>query len=106
MKTKTAKDILIKALGYIRKGWTQGYYAKSKSKKLVDANSRAAACWCMIGALDKAAQDGYETKQEAINFLLKATKADFLVDFNDKPGRKKSEVIAAFKKAIKLASGA
>lgn len=96
-------DILIKALQFIEKpeNWTQGAYARDIFGNDVGSqNHPSAFCFCSVGALRKASPSDYIGYRDAYNTLVKAT-AFRIPDFNDTHTHE--EVLAMFKKAIKLA---
>lgn len=92
------------------KGWTQGDGARSANGEGVPLNDERAVCFCLIGALSKAADavEGrvqgswhYVTARDHLIQVLKGTYDHVwdLITFNDAPGRKVEDVIAVLEKA-------
>jgi hypothetical protein len=91
----------MKAIDYIRKGWTQGNYARNVTGSECDYDSLEATCWCAMGAIRAAYRVNFEGIT-ALNCLLKIISAPHnynIVDWNDSPNRTHAEVIEAFEKA-------
>ena len=92
------------------KGWTQGEGARSANGACVPLNDARAVCFCLLGALSKAADAvedrvrssrRYRTARDRLIQVLKGHR-DYvgnLITFNDEPGRKVEEVIALLEKA-------
>jgi hypothetical protein len=87
----------MKAIDYIRKGWTQGEFARDVEGNAVDWSSDMAVCWCTEGAIFAALPLG--ERKEALNKVLRAIGLTSLIGWNDDPKRTKAEVEAAFEKA-------
>jgi hypothetical protein len=87
----------MKALDYIKKGWTQGEFARDSKGDSVPSNSTAAVSWCTAGALGMA----YDVCKYmgALNKLAAVIGTRKLSVWNDDPNRTREEVIAAFEKA-------
>lgn len=105
----TTRETLIEARRLIAEvGWTQGFYARTDTGTLIEFDSPLASCFCMVGALRRACGLPLKTCHLPATYrLLKAARLvdnnrslQYLVDWNDKPGRTKEEVLAAFDKAI------
>lgn len=91
----TVRDTLVAARTLIAEGWTQGEYWT-----VIDG----CKCYCPIGALTFAS-DGYPAAFTAAwQLLSRAINDKFLVRWNDRPERTQAEVLAAFDRAIALAS--
>jgi hypothetical protein len=86
----------VKAIDYIRKGWTQGQSAIDIHGHRVYCCSRKAIAWCSTGAIEAAYRDG--GSEEACRKLRSVVKSKILT-WNDKKWRTKKQVLAAFKKA-------
>ena len=90
----------LKAIDYIRKGWTQGCMAIDIDNKSVNPSSKEAVAFCSLGAIKAAYPDFSKGELTAITAKLYA-----LIDhlsialWNDHPDRKQEEVVAAFEKA-------
>lgn len=94
----TVKDVLIAALALVRQGWTRGRSKKRRGDR---------ACYCATGAV-KATTSSFIAQVHAIHRLrveipgydaLSLT-APHVYEYNDAKGRKKTEVIALFERAI------
>lgn len=82
----------------IEKGWGQG-----KSYETVGKNRKRN--FCTVGALAEARMReslSVMAYWDANKLLVKAIDFPFLVEWNDRKGRKKSEVLDAFDKAIQI----
>lgn len=101
----TAREILIKARGYIESGWCRDHYAVNPEGSPCRANSGEAVAWCALGALRAADQRGDDLSPEgyAAKALLNEVVGD-IIWWNDSRAHAKEEVLAAFDKAIELAS--
>lgn len=89
----------LKAIDYIRKGWTQGTYARTKTGRPCHYCSPRAVKWCAIGAVLRAYSETLDDEYLSIRKRLAQVVFDSLPGWNDDPKRTKKEVIAAFKKA-------
>ncbi len=100
--------VLEKARALVRKGWTQGAYVRGKSGRSLEVMSRSATCFCARGAVFRVCGglDAYPAN-DALALLDEAVGGKRYMgtslSFNDKKGRKKAEVIAAFGRAIAIA---
>ncbi len=72
--------------------WCQGYEAIDIDGDEVDADSRAACRWCLVGAIVKC-----RITSDELDVLYR--RVPHLTRFNDSPGRTHAEVIAALKEA-------
>lgn len=104
---QTAVEILHEAREIlVEKGWTQGCVARDARGKICDVGSRAAVCFCAMGAISKVAafDDPLRPAKQAIIALRRAIGLTRSLQgvgaWNDAPERTKEEVIAAFDKAI------
>lgn len=118
MAASTVADVLRAALAILSKkgAWTQGTWARGKSGQKVDIWSRSAVCFCAGGALRRAASaagvhylTARDTARDAERALIAvvcpgAVPGGVVADWNDSPSRRKSEVLAAFRKAIAAVS--
>lgn len=108
----TAREILILARGYIEKGWCRGQFARTEDGEGALAVSEDARSWCALGAIERATfevpMQSYASRGAAERLLREAAgvRSDFdaTTAWNDDPERTKEEVLAAFDKAIELAS--
>lgn len=103
----TVVQVLRKARALIRKGWTQGTGARTKSGKGVDSMARSAVRFCCLGAIWRfdhgAVTDSVRCLSRAINgksIEWDSEHLDVVERFNDNPARKKAEVLALFDRAI------
>jgi hypothetical protein len=49
------KEVLLKAVEILDRGWTKGVYARDNIGLPVDYDNEAAVCWCANGAIERAA---------------------------------------------------
>jgi hypothetical protein len=87
----------MKAIDYIRKGWTQGKSAVDRNDNGVEADNPLACKWCAMGAISKAYS--ITRKYFIATDKLQVVVGESIVRWNDTTGRTQAEVIAAFKKA-------
>lgn len=92
MGNRKAKTM--KPSDYIKRGWTQGAFARRKNGDKVLYNSPEAVRWCVRGAINAACPDR-NRRIKVRELLEKHIGTENILDWNDEPGRKKSEVIAA-----------
>lgn len=116
MKSKKQIDALdvlkrIKSI-LIKRGWVQGYYAKSKSGRSVEVSSKAAAGYCLTGARFLAETEllpNAESSRAARELIAECIPAAFNhspESFNDADATKKKDVIAVVNCAIQKAQRA
>jgi hypothetical protein len=91
------RDILIKAKRIlIERGWCQGAYWKGKHE-----------AFCCLGAIANSSRDKL-TSEDCMNYcdacdrLKTSIKCDDIPAWNDSPERTKTEILAAFDRAIAL----
>ncbi len=82
----------MKPSDYIRKGWCQESFAKTKTGNIVYGDDPAAVCWCLDGAIDAACGRLHSDEKENITAKLRE-KIDNYIGWNDTPGRTQQEVI-------------
>lgn len=90
--------------------WTQTAFARDRDGEPINADSEAAISWCSAGALE--ASKGGKTRWRAQNHLKSAISTSersfvsewSVLTWNDNPDRTQKEVLAAFDKAIAMAS--
>ncbi len=92
---------LIKARKFIKKGWTQQWFARDKNGERCDEESREATCWCVTGALSLAFPDGGAPWMRSVKELERTTKTKNIVEWNDEMERTQGEVLDAFNDTIK-----
>lgn len=105
-----ASEVLRKARALLAKkgGWTQRVAARNRAGRSILPERPSACCFCALGAIRHVEKER-EYAWTARKLLAQAAGARgsvFVADWNDAPKRKKSEVLAAFTKAIKLAKEA
>jgi hypothetical protein len=96
-----AKKILME------KGWTQGHYAFTADHEPVHPTDERATCFCIAGAVSRAwndlkykgqrGTDAYKQLQAVSGRLHK----EGPIDYNDKEGRTKEEVLALIDHTLK-----
>lgn len=107
-KDPTVVDLLKRTRALLRKGWTQGTYARSKGGRKVSHDSKSAVSFDLYGAVNRAAAEiAGNLFSPVVRLLKRCLPAWETIDtFNDAPGRKKSEVIAVVSRAIEKAEAA
>lgn len=88
-----------KARALIVKGWCKGWHATTESGKCVDWDNPKAVKFCPSAACVKAKI----SMEERMKYLKFPIKFGCLTAWNDAKSRKKSQVVAAFDRAIALA---
>jgi hypothetical protein len=98
------KSQIKKALGVaatlIRTGWTKFTKARTREGLPVAVNSRDAACFCAMGAIERACGDDavlWTATERALKEFAGITRP--VSYWNDAPGRTKEDVIQAFETA-------
>lgn len=110
-KTMTTLEVL-RALRRLFKrdgsAWIQGNYARrsKRSRRSVDPCDPDAACWCLLGGLEKVTSCCSESKiyYRALKALDKENSNGYLVGWNDAEGRKFSEVRGLLDRVIERLS--
>ena len=106
----TVVDVLKRMRVLLRRGWTQGYYAHSKTGRQVEFYSKSAARFCLIGAEHRALTDlnahdlGLNRPVQALIAKCAKVPRIEIVAYNDNPKRKKSEILQVVNCAIKTAT--
>jgi hypothetical protein len=112
----TARNQLVKARGYVEKGWTQHTWARDKYDRLTDTHASNAKCFCTVGALLKAARIQEEDADKLddtlalayLNHVMASPKTDITKDrcvaikVNDRKGTKQQQVLMSYDLAIIL----
>lgn len=97
---------LDEAKALVLKGWCQQSYAKDASGRDVQFDSERAVCFCMAGAVYRAAgswdQGGRSPERLAIDAALSKLNCPPTTCYNDAEGRTKSEVAAIFDHAKEM----
>lgn len=98
-----AIDILKEARALVERGWTQNAMARDEYGAVVDYQDDAATCFCMNGAMWRAAwpfrarhSAGYIMAEDVLRHVVGGNYAHW----NDAPERTQGEIIDAFDKAI------
>jgi hypothetical protein len=87
----------MRALDYIKKGWTQHYLARDLNGNSIDPSDPLACKWCAVGAIYAAYPERKETLM-AIDKLVTVL-CGSISPWNDAMGRTRAEVIDAFERA-------
>jgi hypothetical protein len=101
--TDETTALLIRARGFIERGWCRGAYAKDACAGLVSPGSREAVRWCMLGALQAAGWNGLDFGHPAYLRLQGAVGGGRVGDFNDDQ-ETVEPVLAAFDRTIAMGS--
>lgn len=112
-EVELAIELLDRMEARLRRGWTQGAFARGKSGRAVRYDSRAAACWCLGGArlLEEDRLAAREGRQWFLvvalveRALLRAIGKQDVRDmgpWNDAEGRTLADVLAAVARAREL----
>lgn len=98
---------LERAAALIERGWCQGYYANDRRGERVGWLNEKAVAFCMEGAVMRACGDQFD---EAYPFLIRVLprppvgkRGNPIAYWNDRPRRKKLEVVAKLREAAQLA---
>jgi hypothetical protein len=87
--------------------WTKGCFARD-STGWSSASIQSGVCWCLVGGISKVSDNHGEYRQIRDRLLLALKGSNYnddsgpLIEWNDLPERKHSEVIALIDKAIEL----
>lgn len=93
--------LLDRASDIIRKGWTQGTYARNEAGQPVGALDKEACQWCLRGALKRAdnfdhaslSVYGIKVYQRVLQSLSNSIFPQSLASWNDEKGRTQADVI-------------
>ena len=98
--TITNKEILIKARGFIERGWTQRASARAAEGYPVRSKSPNACEWCASGAIRVVLPNSRNIK-EFWDYFSQLVKPHLsLIEFNDDPKTTKEDVLAVFDEGI------
>ena len=97
----TTVEVLKAARAKIEQGWCQGSYARNAMNEKVLYRSVDACRWCAMGAIVSLGGVDWIT---AADVIKQANAIEVIPKWNDAPNRTQAEVLAAFDKAIELAS--
>ena len=99
--------VLRLARARIVKGWTQNSEAKNSRGEDVRPGDKTAVKWCALGAMmDLGFSQRIRAKAIIHLGLACQDQASGIMNFNDDVAKKKSQVLAVFDKAIRLARAA
>jgi hypothetical protein len=82
----------MKPSDYIRKGWTQGAYARDSDGTPIYPKSIKAVCWCPVGAICAAYYDNPAKRIKTL-YSLKSFVGESPAIWSDAPERTQQEVI-------------
>lgn len=93
--------LLIRARGFVERGWCRDALARDADGKEVDPKSERAVAWCMFGALRMAGMPclPFARSYPAFRFLEAAIGGERMPHFNDRQ-ETVDPVLAAFDRAI------
>lgn len=97
------EKLLRKAKARIRRGWCQLADARDKDGVWTWPTRPTARAWCAYGALIQAYPADADSENAAFNLMCRAIRTRSITRWNDKKGRTKTQVLAAFDRAILLA---
>lgn len=107
MKTIT---VLKKARALIKKGWHQGWFATDAAGEEVSYTSTAAKCFCVAGAVYRAAGDSLDPgacgAMDALTSVAPTRYKHSISQYNDAPRRTQEQVLGLFDRAIARAEKA
>ena len=98
----TPVEIISAAADLLEKpgAWTQGAGARDEVGLPVDARSKAARCWCVIGAMARVLPRRGQKFGAACEVLERHLGVNHIAQYQDAPGRTQAEVVAAMRGAI------
>lgn len=96
---KSTLEVLAEARSLIEKGWARGAFARYRNGKRCGSMDERAACFCVEGAICRAAFGTVYARREAMKAMQAAAGTAALHKFNDAQPSKKP-VLAAFDRAI------
>lgn len=100
----TTKERLIAARDLVAKGWTQGVYARDANDRYTPYGGPNACKFCASGAVAHVTDIFLQSFEDALTLLKRAIDGKAVVPWNDASERTQAEVVAAFDRAIELAS--
>ena len=99
-----ARKILVRAKNLIKKGgWTKHVYSRDIRGREIDRYSDRAACFCLVGSIDRAKHDlnasdiDHSIAYKALSGMLEYD----IVRFNDSQCKTKAEAMRMLDKAAK-----
>jgi hypothetical protein len=101
MESNQTTDLLIRARGFIERGWCRGAMARNEVGNEVEPTSEQAVAWCAGGALIAAGSpnDGLSYRRAEFCRLEDAIDCSWVAVFNDRQ-ESVGSVLAAFDRAI------
>jgi hypothetical protein len=91
------------------KHWMRGRYARDIKGNTVPPLDPTAACWCIMGGIIKVTSGNEVDARDVRNKMLRALSsggaAPYLIEFNDKRGRKHAEVLELIDAGIAYLKG-
>lgn len=91
----------------MEKGWAQGHYAYTADREPVYPTDERATCFCLAGAISRACSDlKYDSSRGVVAYRRLQAVTGRLhkegpIDYNDKEGRTKEEVLALIEHTLK-----
>jgi hypothetical protein len=82
--------------------WTKKVFARSRSRRVLDAASSDAVCWCSLGAICRISL-GDDVLRLGAEEILRSTVKMPIGQFNDDPATTHADVLDAFDRAIEKA---
>jgi hypothetical protein len=99
VETDETTELLIRARGFIERGWCRGVLARDETGiSEVDPTSARTVAWCIYGAMD-AAGVPVDSSHPAYRRLMGAIGGECVADFNNRQ-ETVEPVLAAFDRAI------
>lgn len=103
MNTRRIVAVLEKAAARIASGWTQHEYARNSDGLRTNSQDPHATSWCAEGAVMASTKSDL-LRVFALDFLRRGAgiEAGSILFWNDERGRTRRQVLAAFRRAIRL----
>ena len=99
----TSVEVLEGAIENLKRGWTQGIYARNKEGQPVGVLNKEACQWCLRGALKRASEfdpaqvtsfRSLKIYMRVLQILSNSTAPQSLASWNDEDSRTKEGVIS------------
>lgn len=102
----TAPEVLEAAADLLERpgAWTQGAFARDRKGWPQVSHDCRAICFCAVGAIYRVSGYGPATS-EAFSHLSSQVRRNNIGEWNDKPNRTQSEVVAALRQAARQSRG-
>lgn len=95
------REVLLAARSLLQRGWTQGVYARTRwLGRAVRTGDDRAASFCILGALKRASYGSKISLDRAAGAVRHELGDTALANWNDRPHRKKPEVLALFDRTL------